>query len=269
MDIPTPRCTVRGCRLPLAARDRSWTCPAGHTFDVAREGYVNLLQPQDRRSTSPGDAPVTAAARRRWTDGGLVTPLVDLLDEWTPAGAVLDVGCGDGTVVGRLAAGGRAAVGLDLSPAALRLAARRHRDALFVAGNADRGLPFADDAFDAVLSVAARFPADEVLRVLRPGGVAIVAVAGADDLDGVRCLVLGEADSHDRLAGVIARIGAPERRARVAAAVELDADAVRDALLLTWRARHSAMARARAVRTTLSWEVACFRSERAPPVPTR
>ena len=61
----TPRmllCTVRDCREQLLREERRMVCPRGHSFDIARRGYVNLLQPQDRRSKKPGD---TSGRHRR------------------------------------------------------------------------------------------------------------------------------------------------------------------------------------------------------------
>ena len=42
-------CSVRGCGRPLEKNDRALVCARGHSYDIARSGYVNLLQPQDRR----------------------------------------------------------------------------------------------------------------------------------------------------------------------------------------------------------------------------
>ncbi len=254
------RCTVRSCGSPLVLDGKRWVCAFGHSFDVAREGYTNLLQPQDRRSTSPGDSPATCAARRRWVDRGLVAPLVEAVANLLPQGHVLDVGCGEGAAAGAFSARGHPTIGLDLSPAALRLAAKRHASVSFVVANADRGLPFLDGSFQAVTSLAARFPAEETHRVLAPGGRAIVAVPGPDDLDGVRALTLGDARAVDRLPRVVA--SAPmfqlESSFSVSLVVDLDAEAVRDALVLTWRARRAALDRAAPVTTTLSWTVAVF-----------
>jgi 23S rRNA (guanine745-N1)-methyltransferase len=56
-------CAVRSCHLPLAREGRRFVCPKGHSFDIARSGYINLLQPQDRRSKDPGDSAAAAAYR--------------------------------------------------------------------------------------------------------------------------------------------------------------------------------------------------------------
>src|ERR1017187_7110592 len=67
-------CTVRNCHMELVREERRLHCPRGHSFDVARSGYINLLQPQDRRSKEPGDTAVAAAGRRRLHDRGVTEP---------------------------------------------------------------------------------------------------------------------------------------------------------------------------------------------------
>src|SRR3982751_4816376 len=121
--MPTLTCPVRHCNEPLERRERSPVCPHGHSFDVARSGYANLLQPQDRRSKRPGDPPETVEARRRLLDAGYGEPLLraPLEEIDRPAGAaVLDVGCGEGYYLGSLARErGIEAHGIDLSAAAV------------------------------------------------------------------------------------------------------------------------------------------------------
>src|ERR1700690_3635454 len=99
-------CTVRNCHLPLAREESRLICPRGHSFDVARSGYINLLQPQDRRSKQPGDTAKAVAARRRLHDLGVTAPLLRAIAEITaphPDDVVLDAGCGDGFYLGTLA----------------------------------------------------------------------------------------------------------------------------------------------------------------------
>jgi len=74
--LTTLICPVRDCGEPLERRGRSLVCPRGHSFDLARSGYANLLQPQDRRSKRPGDAPEAVEARRRLLDAGYGEPLL-------------------------------------------------------------------------------------------------------------------------------------------------------------------------------------------------
>src|SRR5882762_1394841 len=145
-------CTVRACGLPLTRGGRAWTCPRGHAFDVARTGYVNLLQPQDRRSNAAGDRTKAVDARARLLARGIGRALVDetvrraaALEVGDEPPAVVDLGSGSGDVLGELASVRRVAgIGIDLSTVAAEHAARRFPDLTWVVANADRRLPLLD-----------------------------------------------------------------------------------------------------------------------------
>src|SRR3954464_5063685 len=101
-------CPVRGCGETLARGERSYACPRGHSFDVARSGYVNLLQPQDRRSPDAGDTAAAIEARRRLLAAGIGRGVVNAFVEHAAAIAtgaanvVVDLGCGAGDALGLL-----------------------------------------------------------------------------------------------------------------------------------------------------------------------
>ena len=93
------RCPV--CGEHLQQNEKTWRCEQGHTFDVARQGYVNLLPVTQKHSLHPGDTKEQVAARRDFLDGGYYMPIVQtltaMLREYCPdCQAVLDVGCGEG-----------------------------------------------------------------------------------------------------------------------------------------------------------------------------
>src|SRR5438128_10784363 len=95
-------CPVRDCHMALGREERRLMCPRGHSFDVARSGYINLLQPQERRSKQPGDTVAAITARRRLHDCGVTEPLLRAIGEMMaarPDDIVLDAGCGDGFYV--------------------------------------------------------------------------------------------------------------------------------------------------------------------------
>jgi 23S rRNA (guanine745-N1)-methyltransferase len=150
-------CPVRACHLPLAREESRLVCPKGHAFDIARSGYVNLLQPQDRRSRQPGDTAEAVAARRRLHDRGFSAPLLDGIRNTTGAAAgdsVLDAGCGEGFYLGSLAhVTGCKGHGVDISVPAIEAAAKRYPGCEWIVANADRFLPYADDSFSLVLSI--------------------------------------------------------------------------------------------------------------------
>src|SRR5271166_3994519 len=99
-------CPVRDCHLGLDREERRVVCPRGHSFDIARSGYINLLQPQDRRSKHPGDTVAAVAGRRRLHDQGVTEPLLSGIAgiiAASPSDVVLDAGCGEGFYLGSLA----------------------------------------------------------------------------------------------------------------------------------------------------------------------
>lgn len=241
LDASLLACPVRDCGAGLELVGRTLRCPAGHAFDVARRGSVNLLQPQDRRSREPGDSPAAVEARARVAERGLLAPVRDALLELVAArSCVLDVGCGTGWLLGELASARELrGVGVDLSARAIELAARDHPGLTWVVANADRRLPLRDGAFDLALSVTGPRPAPELARVLAPGGRLVVAVPAPDDLIELRAAVFGEGREEERAAKTIAALGeafALERRLEVRSRPLLGADAQRDLLASTYRA---------------------------------
>jgi 23S rRNA (guanine745-N1)-methyltransferase len=253
------RCTVRNCRLPLVREDRRVACAGGHSFDVAKSGYVNLLQPQDKRSKNPGDTAAAVAARRRTHDRGVTAPLLDgiaAMLHGTPGDVVLDAGCGDGFYLGCLASRtGLEPHGIDISIPAVDAAARRYQGYEWVVANADRVVPYADASFSAVLSITGRMNAPEFRRVLRQNGRLLVALAAPDDLIELR------GAGRDRVERTIATFADGFQLAeqhRVTTTAELDAAGVEDVLHAIYRPMGAG--EARAMRVTFSFDLLLFRS---------
>jgi 23S rRNA (guanine745-N1)-methyltransferase len=236
-------CTVRGCASPLAREARRYVCDNGHSFDVARSGYINLLQPQDRRSRTPGDTPEAVAARRRFLDAGHAEPLVRAIVEALPLSAddaLLDAGCGEGHHLAAFrCAYGVEAHGVDISIPAIDAAARRYRDCTWIVANADRFLPYADASFRAVTSITARLNPSEFHRVLHPEGTLLVVLPGADDLVELRESILGERVERDRVERTVdtfSPLFTLERHTTVAHRTLLDRAAMIDVMSSSYRA---------------------------------
>src|SRR3954466_6778851 len=89
------RCPV--CDDALREEGRTWRCAIGHSYDVAKEGYVNLLITHQRRQREPGDSAEMLRARRAFLDGGHYAPPKDAATaQLTDESSILDVGCGEG-----------------------------------------------------------------------------------------------------------------------------------------------------------------------------
>ena len=225
-------CTVRDCRYPLALESRRAVCERGHSFDIARSGYLNLLQPQDRRAKVPGDSPQAVAARRRFLDRGFAKPLLDaMLALLLPIdGPVLDAGCGEGYHLGAIAADER--YGVDISTAAIDAAAKRYPDCSWIIANADRFLPFADGSFQTVLSITARLNPEEFRRVLAGDGRLLIAIPGDDDLVELRGMTR---DRVQRTVEMFTPHFTLAKREHVKHVAELDEQSAADLLESTYR----------------------------------
>jgi 23S rRNA (guanine745-N1)-methyltransferase len=204
-------CTVRGCGRPLERVERRFACAKRHTYDVARSGYVNLLQPQDRRSAAPGDSSTAVEARAALLADGVGRALLRAAAERVaalhlpPHPVCAELGCGGGDALAAVAAARPlAGIGIDLSTAAADRAARRHPTLAWVVANADRRLPLLDGRVDLVLSLHGRRNPAECARVLAPGGFLLVAIPAPDDLIELRTLVQGQGVARDRSVSLIA-----------------------------------------------------------------
>jgi 23S rRNA (guanine745-N1)-methyltransferase len=252
-------CPVRDCHMALARSEGQMVCPQGHSFDVARSGYVNLLQPQERRSKQPGDTRAAVAARRRLHDRGVSEPLRKGIAEIMGASAsdvVLDAGCGDGYYLGTMSdETGFDGHGVDISIPAVDAAARRYPGCEWIVANADRFVPYADASFSVVLSITARMNAGEFRRVLREDGRLMVAIPAPDDLIELRG---AGRDRVDRTVGTFAREFKLVDRRRVANSADLDAATVHDVLHSIYRPLGSHDANA--TRVTFSLDELLFRA---------
>lgn len=194
------------CHSPLQAQANHYACVQGHQFDRAKEGYVNLLPVQHKRSKDPGDSPEMMQARRAFLDAGHYQPLrehvVSTLSAVlnTLAGAVLDIGCGEGYYTHMFApvaaSHGGQCYGLDVSKAAIRYAARRYHDCQFCVASSHR-LPFADGTFAAAIRIYAPCKAGELHRVIIPGGAVITVTPGPRHLVQFKGLIYPQVKLHD------------------------------------------------------------------------
>ena len=166
------------CGGPLDRGPSACSCPAGHSFDLAREGYVHLLPANRMHSKMPGDDKGMAAARAAFLSKDYYAPLRDALCSIAlantgPAPSVLDTGCGEGYytsgVYQALRRAGRSVTlaGTDISKAILRRAAKREKDAEFAVASSYH-LPVADGSVDLLLNCFSPLAIEEQVLYDRP-----------------------------------------------------------------------------------------------------
>ncbi|WP_430499917.1 putative RNA methyltransferase [Micromonospora trifolii] len=215
------RCPV--CGEPLAEATAGTTsalrCPRRHSFDIARQGYVNLLA---GRAPHVGDSAEMVAARADFLAAGhydlISAALSDAATEAvgrlraTPTPdfeaypLVVDAGAGTGRYLGAVLAALPDAVGLalDVSKPALRRAARAHPRAAAALADTWQRLPLADASTAVLLNVFAPRNGPEFHRVLDPAGTLLVVTPDTDhlaELVDALDLLRVDPDKADRVAG--------------------------------------------------------------------
>jgi len=172
------------CGQPLTKGDRAWSCAQRHSFDIAKQGYVNLLPVQQKHSLHPGDTREQVLARRAFLDAGYYAPIAQALCAMAAPlrGPILDVGCGEGYYAAKLAAAlDTELTGLDISKEAVRCAAARYKQASWLCATAAK-LPVADGSVGVLTSLFALTVPGEFHRVLRSDGAFFQVLAAEDHL---------------------------------------------------------------------------------------
>jgi 23S rRNA (guanine745-N1)-methyltransferase len=237
------RCPV--CQGDLALVEHWLACAKGHSFDLARSGYVNLTPARKHAPAAGGDTRAQLEHRARFLAPGHFDAIADVIAEHaTSAAAILDAGCGTGFHVARIAehVTPQIAAGVDLSKEAAAWCARRHPDFGFAVADIWSRWPVHDRSVDLVASIFAPKNFPEMARVLRPGGWLALAFPGAGHLRELRAfgLIGAAADKSDLYRAHLMRdFIAPVER-RILRRVALVRDAMIDAILMGPSARHLA-----------------------------
>lgn len=207
MNLPLtcPVCAEKTGKPPLLnIHGNTLRCPKNHSFDISSKGYVNLLLSQHKNVKDPGDSKEMVAARRLFLDSGAYSGLRAALCECAAKYAeklskpaiMLDCGCGEGyyTVAMHDAVPGIQVCGIDISKNALaaahsRINANGVKRNIFCAAASVFRLPLADKSADLAAVIFAPFQRNELLRVVKPGGIIITAIPGERHLFGLKALL--------------------------------------------------------------------------------
>jgi len=191
------------CEAQLNRVGNTLKCPQAHSFDVAREGYVNLLLAGRKRRKILGDTRDMLRARRDFLTRGFYSPLSDAINEHVRAhlanarrgdASVADVGCGEGYYLGRLkhhldhqpGHDGVCYFGMDISKDAAKLAAKTHAGIDFIVADVNKKVLFADNSIQVLLDVFAPRNTAEFDRVIAPDGLLLIVIPGPRHLASLR-----------------------------------------------------------------------------------
>ena len=197
-------CPIDGARLE--PREKQLVCENGHAFDIARQGYVNLLPVQHKRTKEPGDSKEMVLARTHFLNLGLYEPIAITLADMVFAQmkdndetCLMDAGCGEGYYFDFIfnylkAKEGNCAlsfVGLDISKPAIMEAAKRNKQISWIVGT-NRQPPVDDASVDIILCVFGFQSFEGFNKILKPGGKIILVEPGPDHLKELREIIYNE-----------------------------------------------------------------------------
>ena len=204
---PAPRSTRNNFKCPNCnqalipqTEARTFACSNNHSFDSAKEGYLNLLVVQNKRSRQPGDSDEMIRSRQRFLSAGYYHDLTDAIAQCIEKSAIgfnqtlFDIGCGEGHYMQQLREAATHAstdlqlVGMDISKFAVRLAAKRNLNARIVVDSAFN-IPLFENRIDTALSVFSPISPQETSRVLKPSGQLIMVGPGEQHLSGLTELI--------------------------------------------------------------------------------
>jgi 23S rRNA (guanine745-N1)-methyltransferase len=198
------RCPLCTQALRRNSAARCYACAAGHSFDIAKTGYVNLLPVQHKHSSVPGDSAAMLQARRDFLQAGYYQPLAEALAAviigLLNTGCLLDVGCGEGYYTRYLhahcAESGRLELhGVDIAKPAVMAAAKKLPAAHYAVASSQR-LPYANDYFDVVLRNFAPAAESELYRIVKPQGYLIIITPAPLHLTELKAFIYHEVQAH-------------------------------------------------------------------------
>ncbi|MGR9014068.1 MAG: 23S rRNA (guanine(745)-N(1))-methyltransferase [Gammaproteobacteria bacterium] len=194
-------CPLCGTLLQLKPTTKSYICENNHHFDLAKEGYLNLLPVQHKHSGEPGDSKQMIQARREFLEAGYYEPMAKALALMVEARLpinMLDLGCGEGYYSRTMETHCSNAMmlhGVDIAKFAVAAAAKKQPTARFIVASSNR-LPYANQYFDFVLRVFSPSKDDELQRVLKPSGHLLTVTPGPRHLWQLKQFIYAEVQEH-------------------------------------------------------------------------
>lgn len=184
------------CKKSLNKESNHYFCDNGHSFDIAKEGYVHLLPVNKMHSKMPGDSKEMVLSRRRFLQSGYYNVFSDTLNEIVEnyikdGSLILDAGCGEGFYTKRLfdflnyKYENVRISAFDISKYAVKYASKSDKNSEYaVASIFD--IPVKNDSVDIVVNIFAPMVENEFCRVLKRNGILIFAVPSENHLWGLK-----------------------------------------------------------------------------------
>jgi len=200
----------------LEQTGKQLVCENGHSFDIARQGYVNLLPVQHKRSKQPGDSKAMVVARTNFLNAGFYQGVAEKLNEIVSAGiindesindkdnCILDAGCGEGyyfdfifnSLKNEKGSNKLSFIGLDISRDAIIQATKRNKQISWIVAT-NRQPPVAENSVDIILCLFGFLSMDGFYKILKPGGLIITVDPGPEHLTELREIIYPEIKKYE------------------------------------------------------------------------
>ena len=205
-------CPICGENLVKFEEHKAYKCCNNHSYDIAKQGYVNLLISNMKRTKNPGDSKEMVLARIDFLRRGFYGKVSDKINEaiyeyFKDADKkinVLDVGCGEGYYLTNLRKyindNGINAdfYGMDVSKEAVKYASRSEKECIFAVGN-NYHIPAKDNSIDCILSVFSPIDIDEINRVLKKDGIFVRVLPRTNHLIELRNIIYSVVNLNDKV----------------------------------------------------------------------
>lgn len=189
------------CKTKLLLKEKTWRCEQGHSYDQAKQGYVNLHVVQHKHSKNPGDTPESVAARRQFLASGayqkLQQKIVEVVSTLSAIRA-MDIGCGEGYYTQAMANEIPHLIGVDIAKNAVQIAAKQdvQKQVTWVVGTG-AVLPVLDESLQLCTSFFSPLPKSEMLRTLEAGGYVLMATPAPQHLYAMREALFDDVKPHE------------------------------------------------------------------------
>lgn len=192
------------CGENLTKKDKYYTCNKNHSFDIAKEGYVNLLPIKSKKSKNPGDNLDMITARRTFLQSGhyekLGLNLVSVIESLGLGknSSILDLGCGEGyytSLIKSKLPTNNDFLGVDISKVAVKYASKRFKDIEFCVASSFE-LPIADNSLNLIIRNYAPSLDSELIRIIKEGGYFLTITPGPRHLYQLRELIYTDVIEH-------------------------------------------------------------------------
>ncbi len=197
------------CQVPLKQHlpSKGYYCENKHHFDMAKEGYLNLLPVQHKKSKEPGDSRAMMRARRNFLETEYYLPMAKavaaIIDKHRSENSpmhILDMGCGEGYYSRQIEAYCTSNEtldlhGIDIAKNAIFAAAKKQPNARFIVASNKR-LPYVDNYFDLLLRVYAPSNDAEIKRLLKLEGLLLIVTPGPRHLWQLKEFIYKKVNEH-------------------------------------------------------------------------